>query len=152
MDGFRFQAGVSELPQRCGQFLGFHSKLGWERRVLRIELLGSTDTDPGSPTELPGQWKQWVKFGQGIKVDPESGNREAGEPTMLGWTIDQQLFGRAIRGEGCAEFELADNLDGAPQSYPMSDEWREWLGLEGIPAGGGEAEVQVLDGEGSFED
>jgi hypothetical protein len=34
----------------------------------------------------------------------------------------------------------------------MSDEWREWLGLEGIPAGGREAEVQVFDGEDTFED
>jgi hypothetical protein len=34
----------------------------------------------------------------------------------------------------------------------MSDEWWEWLGLERIPAGGREAEVEVLDGVGPFDD
>jgi hypothetical protein len=152
MDCFRFEPSVPELGQRFGQFLGFHSKLGRERGVLGIKLLGSPDTDSGSPAELACHWEQWVELGQGIKVHLETRNREAGEPTMLRWTIDQQSFGWAVRREGCPEFELTDNLNGTFQSHPMSDEWWEWLGLERIPAGGREAEVEVLDGVGPFDD
>ncbi len=125
--------GVLQNFQRGHSLVRRKAELRGKRRVFRIELLAGQNADAQPPVEMFGVRQQRVQFGGRIQVHREFGQIELREPVVFGGAVDQNVFRRETFSERGAQFQLADDFDGAALLPPPAEQRPDGLGLEREP-------------------
>lgn len=110
--------GSFKETQDFRKLLGIQAKLSRSIRILGIHLGCRMKPDAELPGLFSGEGSQRFGLGKGVEMDANTRTCGAGEPSMLGGTIDENGAGIEALGEGRLEFEFADDLNGSPLLLP----------------------------------